>query len=239
MQKKSLETILYSSAGVLVMLGILIAVNVITSAVRVRADLTQEQAYTLSSGTRALLKNLHTPVKIRLYCSQTEETTPETVMLKGYARKVGELLAEYKQIAGKNLVIEKFDPEPDSDAEDSARLDGLEPQPLPGVDRFYLGLAVKLADEAQAIPFLSPERERLLEYDLTRAIARVVKPEKPAVGIMSTLPIFGTQSNPMMMQMGRQGTEPWALVSELAEDLPSSPSRWMPTRLTTPSRYCW
>ena len=62
--------------------------------------------------------------------------------LKSYARKVEDLLQEYKQVAGKKLIIEKYDPQPDSDAEDSARLDGIEPQPLPGDDRFYLGLAV-------------------------------------------------------------------------------------------------
>ena len=76
--------------------------------------------------------------------------------------------------AGGKLKIEKYDPQPDSDAEDSARLDGLEPQPLPGADRFYLGLAVKCADQVQSIPFLAPNRERLLEYDLDRAIVRVV-----------------------------------------------------------------
>ena len=44
MQKKSLETILYSTAGIVVMLVILIAVNVITGVKPVRADLTQETA---------------------------------------------------------------------------------------------------------------------------------------------------------------------------------------------------
>ena len=218
MQKKSVETILYSSAGIVVMLVILISVNFIAGTLRARMDLTQEKAYTLSDGTRAILKKLDTPVKIRFYCSQSETATPETVFLKSYARKVEDLLGEYRQIAGKNLVIEKFDPQPDSDAEDSARLDGLEPQALPGVDRFYLGLAVKLADEVDSIPFLAPNRERLLEYDVTRAIARVVKPEKPTVGIMSALPIFGLPSNPMMAQMGQQGSEPWTLINELGAD---------------------
>ena len=116
--------------------------------------------------------------------------------LKGYARKVEDLLTEYKQVAGGKLMIEKYDPQPDSDAEDSARLDGIEPQPLPGADRFYLGLAVKCADEVQAIPFLAPNRERLLEYDLHRAIARVENPEKPTIGVMSPLPVFGMPVEP-------------------------------------------
>jgi ABC-type uncharacterized transport system involved in gliding motility auxiliary subunit len=218
MQKKSLETIIYSSLGVVVMLLLLVLLNFILGFARKRVDMTQEKAYTLSDGTRAILKKLDTPVTIRFYCTQSESATPETVYLKSYARKVDDLLAEYKQVAGSKLKIEKYDPQPDSDAEDSARLDGLEPQPLPGADRFYLGLSIKAADEQQAIPFLTPNRERLLEYDITRAIARVESPDKPTVGIMSPLPVFGMQSNPMMMQMGQQGSAPWALISELKND---------------------
>ena len=218
MHKKSLETILYSSAGIVVMLVILIAVNVITGVKPVRADLTQEKAYTLSAGTKVILKKLDTPVKVRFYCTQSETATPETVYLKDYARKVEDLLHEYKQIAGKNLVIEKYDPQPDSDAEDSARLDGLEPQQLSGSDQFYLGLAVSLADERVAIPFLEPNRERQLEYDITRAISRVFTPEKPTVGIMSALPVFGEMGNQMMMQMGQQGPPPWTLIEQLKQD---------------------
>ena len=219
MQKKSLETILYSSAGIVVMLAIVVAVNVIFGAKPVRADLTQEKAFTLSAGTRKILKQLDTPVKIRFYCTQSETATPETVFLKSYARKVEDLLQEYKQIAGKNLIIEKYDPQPDSDAEDSARLDGLEAQPLPASEQFYLGLAVSLADERVALPFLEPNRERQLEYDITRAIARVFTPEKPTVGVMSGLPVFGEMGNPMMMQMGQQGGTPaWTLIEQLKQD---------------------
>src|SRR5271165_4644660 len=130
MQKKSLETLLYSTAGILVMLAIVIGINVITSVSPMREDLTQEKAYTLSAGTRAVLKKLDTPVTIHFYCTQSEVATPETVYLKAYAKKVEDLLQEYQQVAGKNLIVQKFDPQPDSDAEDSARLDGLEPQPL-------------------------------------------------------------------------------------------------------------
>ncbi len=218
MQKKSLETILYSTAGVAVMLVILIALNFIAGTARARLDLTQEKAFTLSAGTRAILKKLDTPVTIRFYCTQSESATPETVYLKSYARKVEDLLTEYRQVAGGKLKIEKYDPQADSDAEDSARLDGIESQQLPGVDRFYLGLAVKCADELQSISFLAPNRERLLEYDLDRAIVRAENPEKATIGLMTPLPVFGMPSNPMMAQMGQQGSQPWALITELKND---------------------
>lgn len=222
MQKKSLETILYSSVGVVVMLVILVAVYVITGAVPFRADLTQEKAYTLSPGTKAVLKKLDTPVKIRFYCTQGGAATPETVYLKDYARTVADLLNEYKQVAGKNLIIQKLDPQPDSDAEDSAQMDGLQGQPLSGGDNFYLGISINEADQRVAIPFLDPSRERSLEYDLTRAITQVLSPEKPVVGVMSSLPVFGGPANPMMAQMDPSQQPPpapaWTVVDQLKQD---------------------
>lgn len=221
MQKKSFATLLYSFIGIIVMLVIIIAVNVIVGAAPVRVDLTQNHAYTLSAGTKAILKKLaaqDTPVKIRFYCSQGETATPETVYLKDYARKVQDLLQEYQEIAGHHLIVQKLDPEPDSDAEDSARLDSLQAQPLPGVDPFYLGLSVSMADQRATIPFLAPNREPLLEYDLSRAISQVMNPDKPVIGVMSALPVLGSPGNPMMAQTGQSGSDPWTFIQELQQD---------------------
>jgi ABC-type uncharacterized transport system involved in gliding motility auxiliary subunit len=90
---------------------------------------------------------------------------------------------------------------------------------MPSGDLFYLGIAVSLLDSKEAIPFCQPTRERLLEYDLTRAITRVVTPEKPVVGVMSSLPVFGGGGNPMMMmQMGQRPQPAWAIIGELQKD---------------------
>src|SRR6185295_17274634 len=130
MQKKNFETILYSTGGVIAMGIILIGFCFLASGVRQRVDLTKEKSFTLSEGTRKILANLDTPVKVRLYCSQAEVATDDVVFLKKYARSVEDLLMEYKQASKGKIVIEKYDPQPDSDAEDSARLDGIEPVPL-------------------------------------------------------------------------------------------------------------
>jgi ABC-type uncharacterized transport system involved in gliding motility auxiliary subunit len=220
MKKRNFDTLVYSTIGVVAMALLLLAVNVLFGTVKQRVDLTQDHAYTLSAGTKAILGKLDAPVRIRFYCTQLQGATPESVFLKTYARRVEDLLDEYKQNAKGNVILEKYDPQPDSDAEDSARLDGVEPQNLRNGDRVYLGLAVSRLDEKQALPFLDPSRERLLEYDLSRAITRVVTPDKPTVGIMSAMPVFGAPANQMMMQMGRQGAAqpPWALVNELKND---------------------
>src|SRR6478735_3566254 len=128
MKNKSFETLLYSTVGVVIVAIGLVALNIITGAAKVRQDLTRDKAYTLSEGTRAILHKLDTPVKIRFYCSQGDSTSPDLVFLKGYAKQVRDLLSEYKQIAKGKLVIEEYNPEPDSDSEDSAHLDGVDGQ---------------------------------------------------------------------------------------------------------------
>jgi ABC-type uncharacterized transport system involved in gliding motility auxiliary subunit len=126
MNKRAYETIIFSTIGVVAMALILIAFNVIAGAFKSRVDLTKEKAYTLSPGTKAILRKLETPVKIRFYFTQVEGSTPETVFLKSYGKRVEDLLSEYKQAAGGKLIIEKYDPRPDSDAEESSRMDGVE-----------------------------------------------------------------------------------------------------------------
>ena len=218
MQKKSLQTILYSTAGVVVMLVILIAFNFIAGAARTRLDLTQEKAYTLSAGTKAILKKLDTPVTIRFYCTQSESATPETVYLKGYARKVEDLLAEYKQVAGGKLKIEKYDPQPDSDAEDSrgwtASRRSRCPAPTGSISAWPSSARTRCS------PFRSwrPTASGCWNTTWTAPLCARRTPEKPTIGLMSPLPVFGMPSNPMMQQMGQQGSQPWAIVNELKND---------------------
>ncbi len=223
MKTKGLSTFLYSTVGVIAMLVILVAVNVIAARGKQRIDLTAEHAYTLSPGTRKVLAKMDTSVQIRFYCTQGENLMP--VFLKTYAQRVEDLLGEYRQASKGRIEIQKLDPQPDSDAEDSAKLDGIEGQTidLAGGSRIYLGLSVSMLDQKEAIPFLAPNRERLLEYDITRAISRVVTPDKPVIGIMSPLPVAGQQSNPMMMRMGQQGQPPWVFMNELQRDFKVQP----------------
>lgn len=217
-KKKVIETFLFSTVGVVGMIVLLIAVNVIFDALNIRVDMTEENLYTLSPGTKQILKGMDTPVNIRYYFSKDAAQMP--VYLKNYAQRVEDLLKEYREVAGGNVAIEKLNPKPDSDAEDSANLDGVHGQSagLAG-DKIYLGLAISCLDEVVSLPFLSPERENLLEYDITRAVYRVLHPEKAVVGIMSSLSVMGQQQPPMMPMGGPQQNKPaWIMVSELKRD---------------------
>ncbi|HYZ72054.1 MAG TPA: Gldg family protein [Chthoniobacterales bacterium] len=216
---KKFETWLFPVAGVVAVLVILIAVNVLGNFLKIRSDLTQNKIYTLSPGTKRILDKLDTPVEIRFYYSKDNSSMP--VPLRTYAQEVEDLLSEYQQAGHGKIQIVKLDPKPDSDAEDSARLDGVQGQTaaanLTG-DKIYLGLAVSCLDAKTAISFLSPDRETLLEYDISRAISSVVNPKKAVIGIISDLPVLGRAANPMMMMQRQRGSDPWVFVQELKEN---------------------
>ncbi len=122
------------------------------------------------------------------------------VPLRTYAQEVQDLLEEYQQFSHGRIKVVKLDPKPDSDAEDSANLDGIEGQDVNLTDKIYLGIAVSCLDSKATIPYLSPDRETLLEYDLSRAISSVANPKKAVIGVMSALPVTGREASPMMMQ---------------------------------------
>src|SRR5712672_91640 len=201
MHKKT-ENLLYSAGGLVAAALILVLLNFVLGAVRGRIDLTQGKLYTLSEGTRAVLGKLGSPVKIRLYFSQNEIPLP----IKSYGRRVEDLLAEFRQAGRGKVLVEKLDPQPDSDAEDSATLEGVEAQVTPSGDKFYLGASISYTDQKVALPALTPDREPLLEYDLVRAIARAVSTVKPVFGM------------PPSQVTGGQPLEPQVIIGELRRD---------------------
>src|SRR5687767_15066853 len=208
---KKYEHLVYSAIGLVALFLILVAVNFLVARVPGRIDLTEGNLYTLSPGTKKILRGLPSPVKVKLYLSQGEAVP---VPLRGFAQRVEDLVREFKGVAGQNLIVERYNPKPDSEEEDAAQLDGIEPQQLFTGEQFYLGIAVSQLDRKQAIPAISPQRERLLEYDLVRAIARVGSAERPKIGLMAGLPVLGEKFNPFT----RQSSEPWVLANELKRD---------------------
>lgn len=208
-----------SLIGLLALLAILIAVNILLSPVRVRADLTEEKLYTLSEGTRAVLKSLDGPVTLKFFFSKGGPEVP--VPLKNFARQVEDLLKEYELASGGKVLVETYDPEPDSDAEEWAQRYGLAGEQL-GILNFalYMGLVAVKADIHSVLPFLDPRNEEMLEYNITRMIARVANPKKPVVGILSSLPVMGVRSFPYAMpgQPRPKNQPPWVAFQDLNKD---------------------
>lgn len=152
----------------------------------VRLDLTENRLYSLSPGTKTTLKGLAEPVELTFVYSRTAGR--DYPAIRAHAARVRELLAAYGAIAGGRLQITEINPDPFSEAEDEALAAGVRALETDSGDPLYLGLIGRnTVDDTRLIPFLSPEREATLEYELTRMIARLDNPEPPRVGVLTTL----------------------------------------------------
>ena len=201
-------------AVILVIVG---AANYILSALSARVDLTAEQLYTLSPGSKAVLGKLDRPVTLKFFFSESAKDMPPS--LKTYAEQVRDLLVEYERAGKGNVTLETYDPKQDSDEEEWAVKYGIEPQQAnPFGAPIYFGLVAVCGTQEQTIPGFDPRMESTLEYEITRRITRAVWPERPVVGVLSAIPgVLGEQPNPMMMQRQRP-SRGWIAFSELKKD---------------------
>ena len=184
------------------------------------ADFTEKQIHTLSDGTRAILSEIAAPIVIRYYASRNTDYMPEEIKL--HMRRVDDLLKEYASLSKGKLRIENLDPQPDTDAEDSANLDGINGQRMDD-QNLYFGLAVSCLDKTSVIPFIDPRQETMLEYQLSKAIAEVGAPSKPKIGVMSALTLKGEPAG----MPGQRPTPGWVIYQQLKqsfdiEDIPMS-----------------
>ena len=212
-EAKTVHPLTRAVLAIIALLVIVIAANLLVSSLGIghkNADFTEDKIHTLSQGTKQILKELDAPVVIRYYATRSSDYMPES--LKLHMRRVDDLLAEYENLSGGQLRVEELDPQPDTDAEDSANLDGIRGQAI-NDQNVYFGLAVSCLDRTSTIPFIDPNQETMLEYQLSRSISEVARPDKPVIGLMSGLPITG---GPAMMP-GQPGQRPWVIYQQLMQ----------------------
>jgi gliding motility-associatede transport system auxiliary component len=178
-----------------------------------RLDLTAEHLYTLSQGTRNTLAKIDEPITLRFYYStRLGDAVPSYGV---YAQRVRELLDQYVAAAHGKIRLEVYNPQAFSDVEDRAVAFGLKGAPLDAQgEQVYFGLAAtNSTDDQQVIAFFAPERERFLEYDLTKLIHSLAFPKKTVVGLITPLPLEGD----MMAMMRGRPSEPMAVIEQLQQ----------------------
>jgi gliding motility-associatede transport system auxiliary component len=209
---------------------ILLSINLISSiSLRgVQDDMTDDKLFTISDGTREILRGIEEPIKVQVYFSKGIGKASPT-----YARyfdRVKSLLDSFREISGGKLQVAFLDPEPFSPEEDRAVAAGLRKVTYNGEgDAGYFGLtAVNSTDNQQTIEFFYPNRETFLEYDITKLVHTLANPKKTVVGVITDLPLDG-QMDPRT----QQSSPPWLIMQQmrelfdvrmLNEDLKSIPS---------------
>jgi ABC-type uncharacterized transport system involved in gliding motility auxiliary subunit len=209
-----MKRLMYSGLGLVLIAVLFLAFNMFSALVftDARLDLTEQKLYTISDGTRQILDDLEEPINLHFYFS--DKVAKDNVTWRNYARRVEEMLRAYERAAHGKLKLRVTDPEPFSEDEDRAAEFGLQAVPMSrGGDSLYFGLAgTNGLDAVQVIPFFQLDQEEFLEYEISRLIQTLAKPELPVVGVLSALQINGGFD-----MMAQQPTPPWMLMQEIRQ----------------------
>ena len=195
-------------------LAIFVFLNLsISTLTGVRIDLTQDKLFTLSEGTKNILKSMNKPATLTLYYSrELGEAAPPLGL---HATRVRDILKEFAAESAGNLTILEKEPEPFSETEDIVVKAGLQGLPLDeSGDKVYFGLIGEQGDAKGVIPMFQLERDRFLEYDLARMVAKLQNPDPARIGIWTSAPMFGD----VTARMRGMPSQPWTIVSNLQQN---------------------
>lgn len=167
-----------------------------------RIDFTESGIYTISDGTRELLRSIEEPITLNFYYSR--DAARNFAQVRAHAARIRDMLITFSAIAGDKLVVNFIEPQPFSREEDEANAAGIRAVATGPDQTLYFGLAGENSvDGREVIEFFAPEREAFLEYDIVRLIDRLNTPEPPKVGLLTTLPLQFGPGGPQAMMQGQ------------------------------------
>jgi ABC-type uncharacterized transport system involved in gliding motility auxiliary subunit len=191
---------------------------------KARVDITEENLYTLSKGTKSILSKLDSPIKMKLYYSKTaaNKGTEGLRAFNNHYLYVQELLRQYVGNSRNNLSLEIIDPRPDTPEEEDATAYGLKKFNLTETERYFFGLvAENESGTEKVIEFFDPNQKDKLEYELTKLIYTVLNPQKKNIGIISSMEVMNENLSPYMAQImrmqGKNLNESWMVTKMLGE----------------------
>ena len=162
-----------------------LVLNLLGGHVRGRLDLTRDDLFTLSDGSREILGELDDVVNLTLFVS---DDLPQEIQL--ILRDVRDLVADLRGASNGMLNTAEVNPDEGEDEADQASSMGIMPIEFNvlrddelQVRRGYFGLAVTYADEQEIMPVV--DRADDLEFRLVSAIANMTTTEKPTLAFMS------------------------------------------------------
>jgi len=180
------KKLLSFSAGTLLTIGIVIAVNIAAAPLTLRLDLTNDRTFSLSEPTKELLSSLDDTVQIKAY--MTNDLPSETMDVKQY---IESMLREYKAYGHSKIQIDFIDPTtPEKEGE--AQEAGLFPLQFNKMEndsfvakKGYLGLAMRYGSKKEVIPQLT--KTEGLEYDLTSSLQKLTAKTIPTITVVGGL----------------------------------------------------
>ena len=180
-----------------------------------RFDLTNSEVYTLSDGTKKILKSINEPLDFKLfYTKQIGDINP---VYQNYYARVQEVLEQYVLLSNNKIKLKIFNPKPFSNEEDKAVEYGLQgAEIMSGVYGYFGLIATNSTDDEEKIIFFQPDRSPFLEYDLSKIVTNLANPNRRTVGLYTDLPMLGT-FNPLAKTQDAATAPPWAVYNQMKE----------------------
>ena len=188
-----------------------------------KIDLTANKLYTLSDGTKEILAGLKQPITMKLFYTKTAAINSSIDQIRyynNYYTYVRALLEEYQANGGGNVKLEVIDPRPFTEEELAAVRYGLKRIPINEEENFIFGLVVQTQfGVTKVIEFFTPDRQQLVEYDISYLIDTAITRDKRRLGVLSSLDLIGdTDYMARMKQMQGQKPKPkWNIIRHLEE----------------------
>ncbi len=134
------------------------------------------QPAALSEHTRTVLRQINSTLEVRFYSLLDPETVSESV--RAFAGRADALIREYERAADGKILVTRFNSLSYTNA-NAAVKDGIKGFNTDKGEACFLGVALLLKGQREALPQLAPEWESSIESDLTRAIARLLESTRP------------------------------------------------------------
>ncbi len=161
-----------------------------------RLDMTENRLFTLSDAAEEVASSLAEPVELQFVYSRRLAADYPTI--RAYGARVRELLAEISARSDGDVIVKEIDPEAFSDEEERLIDAGVQSTQTDSGDPLYLAIVGRNSvDDQIVIPYLAPEREALLEYDLVKLISQLDDPTPARIGVLTSLTsLTGTGQSP-------------------------------------------
>ncbi len=190
---------------------------IILQHIPLQLDFTAQRSYTLSKGSKRIVKNIDAPIMIDYYYSSSSEEAPTT--LKNFGNRIEVFLKQYQRHSNGMIQLRVIDPKPDTAEEEAAVRSGVQGAQLPSGETFFMGLTASQAEQNASIDMFSLQREPYLEYDISKLLTEIQRVDKPRMAIITSLPIQGSQMPQIPgMPPQRQQDEPeWSFFTQLED----------------------
>jgi gliding-associated putative ABC transporter substrate-binding component GldG len=167
-----------ATAYVLLTIGAVVAINLISTRLFGRLDLTENHVYTLSPASKEIVRSLPDYLTVKAYISK--DLPPELANVSRYLR---DMLDDYRTYSKGKLRFESFDPASDKKTEDDAaacKVQKLQIQVMREqkfeVGTYYLGLCFQYQGTDEAIPEIAQTEG--IEYEISSLIKRMTQKKR-------------------------------------------------------------